>query len=117
MQPLHYAIENNRLDLVEWLVREAHCEPTARAEWTMVTTACGYGHSSVTKQEISRPPMHLARSPEMVRLLVRLGCDVNAKDDTGDTALAKLYSLVRMSSACHSHLPPRARVSLLTSSE
>ena len=50
--PLHYAVINNRLEVVRYFINEQHCDPMTRDD-TPLHLACRYGHLNITKYLIS----------------------------------------------------------------
>ncbi|XP_061456811.1 E3 ubiquitin-protein ligase MIB2 [Rhineura floridana] len=68
---LHLAALNNHKEVAEILIKEGRCDVNL-------------------KNNRNQTPLHLAVTQghmEMVRLLVSEGCDVNAEDEDGDTAM------------------------------
>ena len=65
--PLHYAVRNDNIDLVELLIEEG-ADVNAKDDW-------------------GRTPLHWAKSEEITELLIEEGTNVNAKDDEGRSPL------------------------------
>jgi ankyrin repeat protein len=86
-QPLHYAVSNGRIDIVEYLLDKkiAIHQPIQRKDEKLTTEAQSF---YLSLQGVT--PLHLAvidNNMRMVTLLLTKGADINAKTDMGLTPL------------------------------